>query len=223
MAQEVFICYASQDRAVAEAICAKLEDSGISCWIAPRDVTPGQNFAEAIMGAVSKCRVMVLVFSASSNESAYCINEVHTAFNRRTKIIPFMIDEKTPSGDMEFYLQRIQWFYAQKPPLEQHLPRLANEIKEHLVQIAAREEAAVKEKARREAEEVAREKAKREAEEAAREKARLEVEEASREKAKREAEAAAEEKARREAEEAAREKAKREAGEVASRKAKREA
>jgi len=223
MAHEVFICYANQDKAVAEVICSKLEESGIRCWIAPRNVPSGQNFAEAIMGAVSQSRIMVLVFSASSNESAYCINEVHTAFNKRAKIIPFIIDDKIPSGDMEFYLQRIQWFYAQKPPLEQHLPRLVNEVKELLAQAAAREEAAVKDKARREAEEAAREKAKREAEEAAREKERREAEEVAKEKAKREAEETAREKTKREAEEAAREKARREAEEVANKKARREA
>ncbi len=235
MVREVFVCYANQDDTVAEAVCSKLEENGIQCWMAPRDVTPGQNFTEAIMDAVSQSRIMVLVFSTNSNNSEYCINEVHTAFNRRTKIIPFMIDATTPSGDMEFYLQRIQWLNAQKPPLEQHLNKLVNEVKGLLAQFAAREEAAarakkvaaeaVREKVRQEAEtakstkeaeearkaeEVAR--AKKEADEAkkAQEAARAkkEAEEAAREKARQEAETA---RARKEEEVAAKEKAQREA------------
>jgi hypothetical protein len=33
----VFISYASQDRAVADAACLALEQAGVACWIAPRN------------------------------------------------------------------------------------------------------------------------------------------------------------------------------------------
>jgi hypothetical protein len=38
---DAFISYANQDKATADAACAKLEAEGIRCWIAPRDVPPG--------------------------------------------------------------------------------------------------------------------------------------------------------------------------------------
>ena len=37
----VFISYASQDVAVANAIVEALEGHGVKCWIAPRDVEAG--------------------------------------------------------------------------------------------------------------------------------------------------------------------------------------
>ena len=40
MAHDVFISYSSQDKAVADAACARLESRKIRCWIAPRDVPP---------------------------------------------------------------------------------------------------------------------------------------------------------------------------------------
>ncbi len=48
----VFINYASADVAVAEKACVALETAGISYWIAPRDVRPGDPYAAAIVAAI---------------------------------------------------------------------------------------------------------------------------------------------------------------------------
>lgn len=48
----VFISYASQDAAVAKAACRALEQAGVACWIAPRDVTPGTFYADEIVHAL---------------------------------------------------------------------------------------------------------------------------------------------------------------------------
>ena len=49
MAHDVFISYSSHDKPTADAICARLESSGLRCWITPRDVLPGMEWAEAII------------------------------------------------------------------------------------------------------------------------------------------------------------------------------
>jgi TIR domain len=64
MAYDVFISYASEDKIVADAVCARLESHAVRCWIAPRDVLPGMAYGEAIIDAIQGCRVMILVFSA---------------------------------------------------------------------------------------------------------------------------------------------------------------
>jgi len=48
MAYEVFISHSIKDKAAAEAVCAKLEEQKIRCWIAPRDIAPGTDWAEAL-------------------------------------------------------------------------------------------------------------------------------------------------------------------------------
>jgi acyl-CoA reductase-like NAD-dependent aldehyde dehydrogenase len=57
---DVFVSYASQDVAVADAIVGALEKNGIKCWIAPRDVTPGSQYADEIVGAINDAKVLVL-------------------------------------------------------------------------------------------------------------------------------------------------------------------
>ena len=38
MNHNVFISHSSHDKEIANAICHYLEDGGIRCWIAPRDI-----------------------------------------------------------------------------------------------------------------------------------------------------------------------------------------
>ena len=38
MPRDVFVSHASEDHALAEQVCALLEQRGLKCWIAPRDV-----------------------------------------------------------------------------------------------------------------------------------------------------------------------------------------
>ena len=54
----VFISYASQDAAVANAVVAAVEREGLKCWIAPRDVTPGAFYANEIVRAIDLTKVL---------------------------------------------------------------------------------------------------------------------------------------------------------------------
>ncbi len=181
MPHEAFICYSSHDKAVAEAVCATLESRHIRCWIAPRDVLPGSEWAEAIVDAIDGSSVLVLVLSSSSNSSPQVIREVGRAASKDIPIIPLQIDSVLLSKAMEFFVSSHHFFDAQTPPLKKHLQRLADTVQQLLarkrapqevIEIAEAEEARkvkeAEERAEREAELAAKEKAKREAEEARR-------------------------------------------------------
>jgi tetratricopeptide (TPR) repeat protein len=157
MPHEVFICYAAHDKAVAEAICAALESRHIKCWIAPRDVLPGTEWAETIVDALDGSRVIVLVLSSSSNTSPQVIREVGRAASNGTPIIPIRIDDVVPSKAMDYFVSSHQWLYAQTGPLKKHLQRLADTVQQILarkrVPQAVTEITDAEEKAKREAEE----------------------------------------------------------------------
>ena len=76
MANAVFISYSSKDKLIAKEICTSLEVIGIRCWIAPRDIAPGEDWPTAIAKAIANSYVMVLVFSASSNSSDEVSREI---------------------------------------------------------------------------------------------------------------------------------------------------
>jgi ABC-type branched-subunit amino acid transport system substrate-binding protein len=64
---DVFISYASQDAATADAVVAALEGDGIKCWVAPRDVTPGTFYAEEIVHAIDATKAIVLILSQNAD------------------------------------------------------------------------------------------------------------------------------------------------------------
>ncbi|MGA9048057.1 MAG: TIR domain-containing protein [Dehalococcoidia bacterium] len=128
MAHDVFISYSSKDKVIADAVCASLEARKIRCWIAPRDVLPGEVYAEALIESLNESRLMVLVFSANSNESPQVIREVERAVNKGIPIIPFRIEDVIPSKSMEYFVSSSHWLDAMTPPLEKHLERLGDTI-----------------------------------------------------------------------------------------------
>ena len=128
---DVFISHSSHDKAVADHICEMLEKNGITCWIAPRDIRPGQRYAIEIMRGLKSCLAMVLVFSKYSNRSQHVANELDHAFNENKPIIPFLIDETPFNDEFDYYLSRKQQLIAY-PQYEDKLIDLAKAVAETL-------------------------------------------------------------------------------------------
>jgi hypothetical protein len=128
MSKDVFLSYCSRDESFADAACAFLENRGVTCWIAPRDVSPGAVFDEAIIDAIESTQALVLILSGSANDSPFVKNEVNRAFAKGKAIFTFRIEEVTPGKALEFYLARHHWTDGFPPPLEERFNRLANAI-----------------------------------------------------------------------------------------------
>ncbi len=126
---DVFICYADRNKNAANSICTTLEDNQIKCWIAPRDIFPGMDYGDAIVEAINKCKILVVVFSAEANASEHVKNEIERAVSKRKLIIPIRIEDTVPYGSLALHLSRRQWFDATRPPLKKHLKNLADNIK----------------------------------------------------------------------------------------------
>src|SRR6202167_3531576 len=122
---DVFISYASKDKIVADAVCARLEAAGIRCWIAPRDIVPGTSYGEAIIDAIHGARVMVLVFSSSANASGHIPKEVERAVSNGVAILPFRIEDVAPGKSLDYFIGSVHWLDAMTPPMEHHLDNLA--------------------------------------------------------------------------------------------------
>jgi len=129
MTREVFISYSQPDRDCAFELVAQLEGQGIPCWIAPRDIAPSADWAEAIMDAISAARTMILVFSNSSNLSPQVRREVERAVHKQLSILPFRIEDVLPSKSLEFFLSAQHWMDAFPPPRAPHYARLCGYLK----------------------------------------------------------------------------------------------
>ncbi len=128
MSKDVFISYASQDAATAMAVCTGLESRRLRCWIAPRDIQPGQPWGASIVRALDDCPVMVLVLTARSNASRHVVREVERADGKRARIVTFRVEAVVMDPSLEYFLSADHWFDAVDGRLQHHLPALADTV-----------------------------------------------------------------------------------------------
>ena len=121
---DIFISYSSKDKVVANTICAKLEQEQMKCWIAPRDISPGEEWASGIVRGIDNAKCIVVVFSESANNSKHVLREIERAVDKNIIVIPFKIDEVMPSDSMEFFLKVAHWLEAHDQGLENGIDKL---------------------------------------------------------------------------------------------------
>ena len=125
--RHIFVCHASEDRQRAELICESLAEEEIECWIAPRDVPAGHHYAAAILEAIERCEVFLVVFSAHADNSPHVSNEIETAASNGKPILLIRTDATDPSGNdhIRLFLASHQWFDASQGDLADHTKRIA--------------------------------------------------------------------------------------------------
>jgi hypothetical protein len=126
---DVFLSYSSRDKAWADAACSVLERHRVRCWIAPRDITPGEEWGAAIIKGISRSRILEVIFSGHANSSAQVRREVERAISRGMSVLPVRIENVLPDGAMEFALGNMHWLDAFTPPVERQLELLARSVK----------------------------------------------------------------------------------------------
>jgi TolB-like protein/Tfp pilus assembly protein PilF len=106
---DVFVSYASQDAAVANSIVEHLESQGLKCWMAPRDVRPGTEYADAIVAAINEAKAVVLLLSGSAVASSHVGREIERAASKHKQIVALRIDTEPLSRSFEYFLSNSQW------------------------------------------------------------------------------------------------------------------
>jgi len=129
---DVFISHSHIDKQVADAICHYFENDGIKCWMAPRDIVPGANWAHSIADAIPQCKIFLLVFSANSNMSDQVLREVELAASEKLIIMPVKIEDLNPTGGMKYYLSTVHWIDAVNKKTEKYIKNTAETVKELL-------------------------------------------------------------------------------------------
>jgi hypothetical protein len=132
MAHEIFISYSAEDRESAGAVCAALEKEGLGCWIAPRDILPGDIYGESIIRAINDSQLLVVVFSSRANQSPHVLTEVDRALNKRKTIVRLNIENVDLSARFEYYLSTAQWLDASTPLTAAQLQTLTSVVKSKL-------------------------------------------------------------------------------------------
>jgi hypothetical protein len=127
MTHDVFISYSAKDQKIIEGLSAYLEQNGIRCWIAYRDIPIGADWAEYIPPAIENCKTLIYVHSSSSNVSQEINKEIALCLKNHHPIIPFRIQDVDYSNAKAYHLQTINWIDAFPNP-EKHFGELLTKI-----------------------------------------------------------------------------------------------
>jgi hypothetical protein len=129
MNKDAFISHSSRDSDIAATICSLLEDRGVACWIAPRDVGPGRNYDEEIVAGIESTRAVIVLLSEGSNESKHVKRELDLAINQGSAILPIRIQNVLPGRGIKYFLAGKHWVDAWQPPIERAIDSVAAAIR----------------------------------------------------------------------------------------------
>ena len=126
---DVFISHSSKDKPIADRVCAFLEEKGLTCWIAPRDIVPGTDWAASITTAITASHVFLIIYSANSAASDQVARELSLAESKQNVyIVPYKVDNTELGGSFEYYLIGAHWITANYAKNDFKLEELYNNI-----------------------------------------------------------------------------------------------
>lgn len=112
MENHVFISHSSSDAKEAEALCSYLEKKGKKCFIAPRDIRSGHEYAEELLDGMDNSYVVILMLSEKSNTSPHVLREIERAISKNIPVIVYKMENVTLSKSLEYFLMTHQWMDA---------------------------------------------------------------------------------------------------------------
>lgn len=105
----VFISHSSNEATMAGELCEVLENSGNSCFVAPRDIRLGHEYAEEIINGIDRADVMLLLLSKAANQSPHVLREVERAVTKSVPVLVYKVEDVELTKSMEYFLMTHQW------------------------------------------------------------------------------------------------------------------
>lgn len=106
---DVFVSHSSLNAELAKKIVDELEHNGMKCFIAPRNMTGGRDYATELVENIDDCPIFLFLFTNESNRSGMVIREINEAVNANRYIITLKIDDVQPNKSIKFYLSVTHW------------------------------------------------------------------------------------------------------------------
>jgi len=126
----VFISYSSRDRERCARIVETIENAGIRCWVAPRDISPGALWMESVTEAVDNSSALLLLVTAFSNDSNQVRRELERAISKSKIIVPMILDEVQFSKWMQYSISIHHWHTSQCSNLSRDLQGIIASLKQ---------------------------------------------------------------------------------------------
>jgi len=115
---DIFISYSHEDQKIVEGLSAYLEQNGIRCFVAYRDISPSAVWAAKITEAIENCEMMIVVFSEQFNRSSQVDREIQMCIEEGKPILTFKIEDTNYKGAKKYFLANLHYIDAFPNPEE---------------------------------------------------------------------------------------------------------
>lgn len=122
MSSHTFISHSASDESTATWWCQSLENEGFACWVAPRDIPAGADWAAEIIAGLDAAYAMLLLLTASAMSSPQVRREVERAVHKEIPVIALRLDHEPLSKSLEYFLSAQHWIDARDLVHEAHRP-----------------------------------------------------------------------------------------------------
>jgi hypothetical protein len=120
VSSHTFISHSASDESTATWWCQALESEGLACWVAPRDIPPGADWAAEIIEGLDAAYAMLLLLTASAMQSPQVRREVERAVHKEIPVIALRLDPEPLSKSLEYFLSAQHWIDARDRVHEAH-------------------------------------------------------------------------------------------------------
>lgn len=107
---KVFISHSSKNALQANEFCDAIENRGHECFIAPRNIRTGYEYASEIINGIDSSDVFLLLLSNEANDSPHVLREIERSVSRRIPIVVYKLEEVVLSKSLEYFLMTPQWY-----------------------------------------------------------------------------------------------------------------
>jgi len=123
-----FISHASADAGLARELCAHLESQGVQCWIAPRNLIPGNPYAGEIVRGIESTNALILLATPAAVSSNNVLNELEQAHRLHKTLLTVMVGKPQVSRQLSYYIARLHWIEAASTSMVDVAERLARAL-----------------------------------------------------------------------------------------------
>lgn len=89
---DCFVSFSSTDRALADAVASQLRGHGLSVFLAPMSIAPGDDWAASVKAALNGATWVLVLASRAACRSPFVLQEAGAAIFGRKKLVPVIWD-----------------------------------------------------------------------------------------------------------------------------------
>jgi hypothetical protein len=115
-AANVFVSYASVDRAKVVPIVDGVKQNGQTVWIDQQEIAAGEGWAGEIVRAIKGAKGVLVMCSAAAFESDHVKREIYLADRYKKRLLPVFLEDASPPEDFEYFFAGVQWLRLHDTP-----------------------------------------------------------------------------------------------------------